>query len=181
MQLGSGTFDLEPSLAYGNHSEQWSCEAIGYATLRLGSNSHDYTLGNRFSWITPFVELGFQVSGEIDGVDNDLKVPLRKIGPAGPVSDENGNPVFETTTDGAGNTVPVPGISGPSHQSRSFRWPGTGLGDWRKNTVDRKYVSANQLRYPGLPNLNGPQPKEFGRFDLGWSWSFSHVYLLEQK
>jgi len=183
MQIGSGTFDFEPSLAYGNNSGQWHYGARTYATLRLGSNAHDYTLGNRFglntslrtdrfSWVNPFVGLGFQSSGEIRGVDNDLKVPLRKIGSEGPVSDENGNPVFETTTDAAGHTVPVMVFPAPVTNPALFGGQELALSLGGK--IALREGMALQIRYdiPIYQDLNGPQPKEVAHFDLGWTWTF---------
>lgn len=47
MQLGSGTVDLMPGVPYVGQSEDWSWGAQALATLRLGTNSRGYCLGNR--------------------------------------------------------------------------------------------------------------------------------------
>ena len=46
MQLGSGTFDLLPGIAYLGKSQRWDWGAHAGATIRLGDNKHDYRLGN---------------------------------------------------------------------------------------------------------------------------------------
>jgi hypothetical protein len=46
MQLGSGTFDLMPGLAYLGQSELLAWGADFVPTLRVGQNSNDYRLGN---------------------------------------------------------------------------------------------------------------------------------------
>ncbi len=48
MQLGSGTADLHPGITYLGRSEDWAWGAEVEATIRLGENSNDYTLGNRY-------------------------------------------------------------------------------------------------------------------------------------
>ena len=46
MQLGSGTFDLDPGLTYLGESRRLAWMLHSAATIRLGSNSRDYRLGN---------------------------------------------------------------------------------------------------------------------------------------
>ena len=99
-------------------------------------------------------------------------MPLRKIGSAGPVSDENGNPVFETTTDGAGDTVPVLVFPAPVTNPALFGGQELALGIGGKIPLTESMSLQISYDIPVYQNLNGPQPKEFGRFDLGWSWGF---------
>lgn len=49
MQLGSGTFDLLPSLTYTGQTQDVGWGAQARATIRLGENSEDYRLGDRFT------------------------------------------------------------------------------------------------------------------------------------
>ena len=83
MQLGSGTVDLHPGITYLGQSEDWSWGAEVEATIRLGENSNDYTLGNRYrasvwgdwrwtNWAAPFVRIDGLAWGNIDGADPDL-------------------------------------------------------------------------------------------------------------
>lgn len=48
MQLGSGTYDLLPGLTYTGHHGKWGWGTQANATLRLGENSDDYTLGDEY-------------------------------------------------------------------------------------------------------------------------------------
>jgi len=85
MQLGSGTCDLIPGLTYLGNNDALSWGAQGIAVLRLGENSNDYTLGNRFNlagwvakdwtkqWSTSF-RADAQWWDNIDG--SDKKLPL---------------------------------------------------------------------------------------------------------
>ena len=70
MQLGSGTVDLLPGLTYFGQEETvaWGAEFI--PTVRLGRNSHDYRLGNRYrlsGWGTWKLTEWLSVSGRING------------------------------------------------------------------------------------------------------------------
>jgi hypothetical protein len=83
MQLGSGTFDILPGVAYTGVSDDWSWGGQLGAVLRLGENSDDYTLGNQYQgslwgarkW-TDWVSTSLRVSGDIvkniDGADPRL-------------------------------------------------------------------------------------------------------------
>jgi hypothetical protein len=53
MQLGSGTFDLLPSLTYVQQFEDWSWGAQASGVIRLESeNANNYRLGNKFELLT---------------------------------------------------------------------------------------------------------------------------------
>ncbi len=70
MQLGSGTYDLLPGLTYSGQSGAWSWGGQAQATLRLGENSNDYTLGNRYeatAWAARRLVSGFSASLRLDG------------------------------------------------------------------------------------------------------------------
>ena len=64
MQLGSGTYDLLPGITYRDRRERWSWGGQALATIRLGENSHDYTLGDRLE-LTAWVSRVF--SGAVSG------------------------------------------------------------------------------------------------------------------
>jgi hypothetical protein len=94
MQLGSGTFDLEPGLTYLGESERfaWGAQVLG--TVRLGYNENDYRLGNAYrlsawtelkltDWFGPSVRLDWHAWANIQGADPTLN-PAR-------------NPAFDAT------------------------------------------------------------------------------------
>jgi len=83
MQVGSGTFDILPSLTWVHTRESWSAGAQAHATIRTGTNHHDYRLGHRFgidSWISYNLTSWMSLSGgvsylwedELSGVQTDL-------------------------------------------------------------------------------------------------------------
>ena len=80
MQIGSGTYDLMPGVTYLGQKGDFSWGSQVWSTLRLGENSNDYALGNRFGftnwvgyrladWISPQLRLDFQSWGNIRGRD----------------------------------------------------------------------------------------------------------------
>ena len=94
MQLGSGTFDLQPGLTYLGESDTfaWGAQVLG--TVRLGSNDHDYRLGNAYrlsawtqlkvtDWFGPSVRLDWHAWEDIHGAD--------------PTLDPTRNPAFDAT------------------------------------------------------------------------------------
>ena len=83
MQLGSGTFDLTPSLTYLYESGDWALGSQLNLTTRLGRNSEDYSLGNEIgisTWagyrfndlISATMRLEGRDWGDIDGADSAI-------------------------------------------------------------------------------------------------------------
>lgn len=83
MQLGSGTYDVIPSITYSSQKETFSYGLQAKATLRTGENDNDYKLGNKFelnSWISwkasdsisVSAGLGYQNTGELKGNQKDV-------------------------------------------------------------------------------------------------------------
>lgn len=70
MQLGSGTFDLNPGITYRGHTGDWSWGSQALAVIRLGKNDNDYALGD---------ELKFTAWGARQ-LDDALSVSLRLAG-----------------------------------------------------------------------------------------------------
>ena len=93
MQLGSGTYDFEPGITYtGNNSNRVAWGAQYRATIRLGENDEDYTLGDihkltgwssyRFAdWISGSLRLTFVDQGSIDGRDITITAPVQTANP----------------------------------------------------------------------------------------------------
>ena len=83
MQIGSGTWDVMPAITYLGQSDDFSWGLQSRATLRLGENDNDYTLGNRLDnnfWLgyklsdnfSPQFRLRGLFFGDIDGQDPRL-------------------------------------------------------------------------------------------------------------
>ncbi|MEN8661049.1 MAG: transporter [Lentimonas sp.] len=91
MQLGSGTFDLLPSLTYVQQFENWSYGAQANAVIRLESeNANNYRLGNIFGvttwagynlneWIGLNAGLNYTRTSKLKGDQKDIAA----VGPAG--------------------------------------------------------------------------------------------------
>lgn len=87
MQLGSGTWDLLPGLTYTGEHGPWSWGTQLLATLRLGDNDNDYSLGDRLelsgwtayrfapAW-SASLRLRGQGWGDVDGDDPQLNPAL---------------------------------------------------------------------------------------------------------
>ena len=83
MQLGSGTYDLIPSVTYNWHHNDWTAGGQFSYTYRIGENDNDYTLGDRAeasAWLKRKLIPNLMVSGQlnyadwgnIDGADEDI-------------------------------------------------------------------------------------------------------------
>lgn len=83
MQLGSGTFDPFLGATYLSQWDQFSLGVQSTYRFRLGTNSQNYSLGNRFDFVgwgalkaTDYLSVSTSVSyfnlGEINGKDSDL-------------------------------------------------------------------------------------------------------------
>ena len=83
MQLGSGTFDPFLGATYLSQRNQFSLGVQSTYRFRLGTNSQNYSLGNRFDFVgwgalkaTDYLSVSTSVSyfnlGEINGKDSDL-------------------------------------------------------------------------------------------------------------
>jgi len=87
MQLGSGTFDLLPGITYTAQKESFSYGAQAQATIRLGENDRDYTLGDRYKfqgWVQMPVHqrvsfslrLAYEDWNSISGEDDELNAMM---------------------------------------------------------------------------------------------------------
>ncbi|MEO0466753.1 MAG: transporter [Pseudomonadota bacterium] len=92
MQLGSGTFDLKPSLTATNRYGDWSLGGQVSGVLRLDENDEGYTLGDVISataWAAYEIAPSFSLSGrlkatstgQIDGIDPAIMAPVQTANP----------------------------------------------------------------------------------------------------
>ncbi len=84
MQLGSGTYDFVPSVTHQRRfADSWAYGVQGRATIRIGNNSEDYRLGNKYeasTWLTKDATQRVSISGILDfayrdnisGADSDM-------------------------------------------------------------------------------------------------------------
>lgn len=92
MQLGSGTFDLEPGITYRDQNDSFGWGAQVKGTVRLGDNSEGYSYGNRAqatAWVAASLTEGIALSGRlqaetigrIDGNDPLIAGPVQTANP----------------------------------------------------------------------------------------------------
>jgi hypothetical protein len=152
MQLGSGTWDLLPGLTYLGESDMWAWGAQVLGTIRLGSNDHDYRLGNRyrlsawtqmkvFDWFGPSVRLDWHAWDDIHGADPGLD-PAR-------------NPAFDATKQSGARLDFLAGLN---------------------FYVPRGLLKGNRFSIEGgLPvyqNIDGPNIGVDWLITVAWSYTF---------
>ena len=92
MQLGSGTFDLEPGITYYGNSGLLGWGAQAKTVFRLGENDEDYTLGDAFqisgwgsyrlaNWLSGSLRLSYVDQDSIDGNDSAIRAPVTTANP----------------------------------------------------------------------------------------------------
>jgi hypothetical protein len=83
MQLGSGTFDILPGITYLGRSGSLSWGSQVSASIRVGENDNDYTLGDTYKltgwlsrswndWFSASARVDGQVWGDIEGADPEI-------------------------------------------------------------------------------------------------------------
>ncbi len=152
MQLGSGTFDLHPGIAYLGQTESWGWGVEVNSTIRLGENSNNYTLGNQYQflvradwkwtdWLAPFVRVDGRAWGNIDGADPDL------------------DPALVPTAD--------PNRRGGERVDLLF-----GLSLYQPKGTFKGHRLAVEGGLPIYQSLDGPQLETDWQFRVGWLWVF---------
>ncbi len=158
MQLGSGTYDLKPSMTY-NHSFG-AMVAGGQATYiyRMGENEAGYALGDRLEmsgWLRYSMKSGVTLSGRLAYA-------------------EWGN--IEGQDDEIAQTMPMPGM--PNMKSSPTANPEAQGGARADLFLGASYMSGGGhmfgLEYglPLLQKLNGPQMKTASVLSLAYQYSF---------
>lgn len=159
MQLGSGTFDLLPSLTFREQFDDWSYGAQASGVIRLESqNENGYRLGNQFEllgwagynlseWLGVNSGLSYKWTGKLDGTQDNL-------GTAGPMGLDSVTTAFNGNYGGERLDL-ILGINllGPSDFLEGHRL-------------------ALDLRLPLWQDLNGRQLETDSLLTLGWQKSF---------
>ena len=152
MQLGSGTFDLLPSLTYLGRSARWSWTGELDGTIRLGRNSNGYTLGDRvrvrgrgsrklLDWLGITAGLHGEASQSIDGAAPGL------------------NPVMVPTAD-------------PALRGGQFIDFTVGADFYVAQGSARGNRLSLEFNFPLYESLNGPQLRRAAHMTAGWGWTF---------
>ena len=158
MQLGSGTYDIKPSINYFGVAGDWTYGADLNMTLRTGKNDRDYRLGNVYQagiWtryaLTDWIQPSFRIDGvvwdKISGKDTDL--------PYNPVTDRYPAAVVKPDNFGGTKLLALVGLRLKDPRGRL------------ENTFLEFEAGA-----PFYQDLNGPQPSEDWRFSASFVLSF---------
>ena len=92
MQLGSGTYDLEPGVTYSGRDGHLSWGGQYSAVIRLGKNDEEYTLGDKHSvtawgayrvlpWMSTSLRLTARTEADINGQDPQIVAPVQTADP----------------------------------------------------------------------------------------------------
>ncbi|MBT4758211.1 MAG: transporter [Opitutae bacterium] len=159
MQLGSGTYDIKPSIHYFGSMGNWTFGADLNLTLRTGKNDRDYRLGNVYQagiWTRYALTDWMQPSLRIDGVAWD---EISGRDPALPFFPESINPypaaVVKPDNFGGTKLLALVGLRLKDPRGRL------------ENTFLELEAGA-----PFYQELNGPQPSEDWRFSASFVLSF---------
>jgi len=156
MQIGSGTFDFNPSLNYIRKMDKFEWANNLQGTIRMGKNYHDYSLSHRailkttlsyelFPFLHPSVKLLGHYWDRIHGQDNDVILP-GGIYPA---------PVTHPDLFGGRKVDLLFGLRIPIN-----------------NGILKGQSLELEGGFPIYQYLNGPQPDEQWRLAASWKWRF---------
>lgn len=151
MQLGSGTYDLIPSVTYrGKHGKLgWGAQAGG--TIRLGRNDEQYRLGNT-AHLTPWVS--YQ---PYKGISTSLRLKGQTWGHVrGGDADLNSNVVPTANQHSLGG-------------KRIDLIAGVNL--LKSTGIFKNHRLAVEFGVPIYQNLDGPQLETDFYVTAGWQWS----------
>ena len=163
MQLGSGSYELKPSLSYNDSGMGLSWGAQFEYTARLNTNSNQYKLGNRInmnSWIEWQVIRFLSLSARLDG--NSWK-PIKGADPS----------INQTMSMDMGDGTMMDMKSSPTADPDLYgglRLDGK-LGV-KGHTADKMFGSKLELSYPLYQNLWGPQMKNSWTVSIGLETMF---------
>ena len=174
MQLGSGTYDIKPSIVYSGVAGDWTYGANLNITLRTGKNDRDYRLGNVYQagiwtryaltdWIQPSLRIDGVVWDDISGEDEDLALTLPE---QNPVPNSPQVPYSQ-------NGLPYPAaVVKPDNfgGTKLLALVGLRLKDPR-GRLENTFLEL-EAGAPFYQDLNGPQPSEDWRFSASFVLSF---------
>jgi len=158
MQLGSGTYDIKPSIHYFGSAGNWTYGADLNLTLRTGKNDRDYRLGNVYQssiwtryaltdWLEPSIRINGVVWDEISGKDPAL--------PYDSVNDLYPAAVVKPDNFGGTKLLALVGLRLKDPRGR----------------LENTFLEF-EAGTPFYQKLNGPQPSEGWRFSASLVLSF---------
>ncbi|MBL6838797.1 MAG: transporter [Puniceicoccaceae bacterium] len=160
MQLGSGTYDLLPSLTFVQQFEDWSWGAQANGVIRLeDENDNDYRLGHKFellSWVGYNLTEWLGLNGGLSyGYTSKLKGDQKDVGTTGPMKITRSVPTAFEDNYGGERIDVILGVN--------LLKPSGWLAGHRLS-ID--------LRLPLWQDLNGYQLEADSALTIGWSKAF---------
>lgn len=186
MQLGSGTWDLKPSLTYTGKSGDWSWGAQIAGTKRLESrNSSGYALGDIFetsvwdgydwtNWLSSTIRVAYNWQGSVHNrfhraTYDDFR--LEKCNPEQPDYNQCLNRNEDTKIAKDNEDRPAP-MDYPGNYGGNYVDVGFGL----SATVPTGAFAGNRLAFewlqPVYTDVNGYQLDRDGALSFTWSYGF---------
>ena len=159
MQLGSGTFDLLPSLTYVQLFTDWSWGAQASGAIRLESeNENNYRLGHKFeliNWISYNLSEWLGINGGLSYTyTGELKGNQKGVGTAGPMGRRSVTTAFSDNYGGERIDVIF------------------GINLLKPTGFLKGHRLAFDLRLPLWRDLNGYQLESDSVLTLGWQKAF---------
>lgn len=154
MQIGSGTVDLNPGITFLSMGRVGSWGAQANATLRLGENDRNYTLGNAFSG-TAWLALKLT-----DRISTSFRLEGRTWGDI-----QGADPVYM-------NLMMVPTVNPNLRGGTRFDLP-IGLNYYIPSGFLAGHRIAVEYTLPVWQDLNGPQLETDAVVTIGWQKSFA--------
>jgi hypothetical protein len=151
MQLGSGSYDVKPSITYNGDWRGWRIGGQANATLRLNDNDEDYRLGDKLElqgwamknlrpWASASARLHMSYQGALKGQDSAIILPV---------------PTAQTASSGGAQAALSLGVNLIGQ---------TGL------LADHRF--ALEVSLPVHQNAKGVQMKRQESVTLGWQKAF---------
>ena len=159
MQLGSGTFDLLPSLTYVQQFTDWSWGTQVSAVIRLeDENENNYRLGHKFeliNWISYNLSEWLGINGGLSYTyTGELKGNQKGVGTAGPMGRRSVTTAFSDNYGGERIDVIF------------------GINLLKPTGFLKGHRLAFDLRLPLWRDLNGYQLESDSVLTLGWQKAF---------
>lgn len=153
MQLGSGTYDLQPGVTYRGEAGNWNWGVQGNGTIRLGRNDNNYRLGNKVA-VSPWVARQWH-----PGISTSIRANAQSWGRiAG--ADSRLNPQMVPTA----NTY----NQGGKRVDLAF-----GINLAKTKGFFRNHRLSAEIGVPVYQHLDGPQLNTQFFVTGGWQWTIN--------
>lgn len=171
MQMGSGTWDLKPSLTYTGHHDDWGWGAQVTGTTRLEStNKYGYALGdilqtsawgsyNLMDWLSASVRGVYTSQGKVQGKFN-----------AFPGSCAINHGSSSTQCDDASPKQGV--MDNPGNYGGNYWDVGIGLSAGILEGAYAGHQFGVEWLQPVMENVNGYQLERYGTLNATWTYMF---------